>query len=77
MFENTEREDLESLMHGNTEFRQLYHKHRELDDKVRDAELGVLPMDVVTLHTLKKEKLLAKDRLTHMWEHRRHPSAAH
>lgn len=77
MFEQAEREDLESLMHGNTEFRQLYHKHRELDDKVRDAELGVLPMDVVTLHTLKKEKLLAKDKLTYMWEHMRQPSAAH
>ena len=77
MFENAEREDLESLMHGNTEFRQLYHRHKELDDKVRDAELGVLPMDVVTLHTLKKEKLLAKDKLTHMWEHLHHTSASH
>ena len=36
MFEQADREDLESLMHGNTEFRQLYHKHRELDGKVRD-----------------------------------------
>ena len=53
MFEQAERADLESLMQGNTEFRQLYHKHKELDDKVRDAELGVLPMDVVTLHNLK------------------------
>ena len=70
MFEQAERADLESLMQGNTEFRQLYHKHKELDDKVRDAELGVLPMDVVTLHNLKKEKLLAKDKLTHIWEHR-------
>lgn len=77
MFENAEREDLESLMHGNTEFRQLYHKHKELDDKVRDAELGVLPMDVVTLHTLKKQKLLAKDKLTHMWEHMHPTSASH
>lgn len=72
MFEHAERADLESLMQGNTEFRQLYHKHKELDDKVRDAELGVLPMDVVTLHNLKKEKLLAKDKLTHMWDHLHH-----
>jgi uncharacterized protein YdcH (DUF465 family) len=76
MFEQHEREDLESVMHGNTEFRQLYHKHKELDGKVRDAELGVLPMDVVTLHTLKKEKLRAKDKLTYMWENLR-PDAAH
>lgn len=76
MFEHVEREDLESLMQDNSEFRQLYHKHRKLDGKVRDAELGVLPMDVVTLHTLKKEKLLAKDKLTHLWDNRQ-PSAAH
>lgn len=76
MFEQAERADLESLMQGNTEFRQLYHKHKELDDKVRDAELGVLPMDVVTLHNLKKEKLLAKDKLTHMLEHL-HPTRSH
>lgn len=75
MFEQAAREDLESLMHGNSEFRQLFHKHKELDDKVRDAELGVLPMDEVTLHTLKKEKLLAKDKLTYMWQHLR-PAAA-
>lgn len=71
MFEQHEREDVESLMHSNTEFRQLYHLHRELDSKVRDAELGVLPMDDVTLHNLKKEKLRAKDKLTHMWASRR------
>lgn len=75
MFEQTEREDLESLMHTNTEFRQLYHKHKELDSKVRNAELGVLPMDAVTLHTLKREKLRAKDKLTHMWASR--SDAAH
>ena len=33
-------------------------------------------MDVVTLHNLKKEKLLAKDKLTHMWEHL-HPTRSH
>lgn len=76
MFEQHEREAVESLMQDNTEFRQLYHKHRELDGKVRDAEIGALPMDVTTLHTLKKEKLRAKDRLTMMWQNLR-PQAAH
>jgi uncharacterized protein YdcH (DUF465 family) len=37
---------------------------------VHDAEIGVLPMDDVTLHNLKKEKLRAKDKLTEMWSHR-------
>ncbi len=68
MFEQHEIEDVESLMSRNTEFRQLVHKHKELDNKVRDAELGVLPMDEVTLHNLKKQKLWAKDKLTVMWE---------
>lgn len=76
MFEQHEREDLESLMQDNSEFRQLYHKHKELDGKVHDAEIGALPMDVTTLHTLKREKLRAKDKLTVMWQSLR-PQAAH
>ncbi len=67
MFEQNQKE-IESLMQSNAEFRSLYQRHRELDGKVRDAELGVLPMDGVTLLNMKKEKLHAKDKLTHMWE---------
>ncbi len=67
MFEQNQKE-IESLMQSNAEFRSLYQRHRELDGKVRDAELGVLPMDSVTLLNMKKEKLHAKDKLTHMWE---------
>ena len=67
MFEQNQKE-IESLMQSNAEFRSLYQLHRELDGKVRDAELGVLPMDGVTLLNMKKEKLHAKDKLIHMWE---------
>jgi uncharacterized protein YdcH (DUF465 family) len=67
MFEQNQKE-IESLMQSNAEFRSLYQRHKELDGKVRDAELGVLPMDDVTLLNMKKEKLHAKDKLTHMWE---------
>ena len=67
MFEQNQKE-IESLMQSNAEFRSLYQRHRELDGKVRDAELGVLPMDSVTLLNMKKEKLHAKDKLIHMWE---------
>lgn len=67
MFEQNQKE-VESLMQSNAEFRSLYQRHRELDGKVRDAELGVLPMDGVTLLNMKKEKLHAKDKLIHMWE---------
>jgi uncharacterized protein YdcH (DUF465 family) len=41
-----------------------------LDSKVRDAELGVLPVDDTTLNGMKREKLYAKDRLTRMWDRR-------
>ena len=67
MFENQQKE-VEVLIRSDSEFRSLYQRHQELDSKVRDAELGVLPMDDTTLHNLKKEKLWAKDKLTHLWE---------
>jgi len=67
MFENQQKE-VEVLIKSDSEFRSLYQRHQELDSKVRDAELGVLPLDDTTLHNMKKEKLCAKDRLTHMWE---------
>jgi len=69
MFEHDEKE-MENLMRSNSEFRILYQRHRELDSKVRDAELGVLPMDDVTLLNMKKEKLQTKDKLTQLWESR-------
>ena len=45
MFEGQPQVELEALMKANTEFRQLYHRHKELDKQVLDAELGVLPVD--------------------------------
>lgn len=48
------------------EFRVLYHQHRRLDNKIREADLGVLPIDDVTLTNMKKEKLQAKERLLRM-----------
>ena len=67
MFENNQQE-VETLMQSDAEFRSLYMRHRELDKQVLDAELGVLPLDDMTLVKLKKEKLWAKDKLTHMFE---------
>jgi uncharacterized protein len=74
MFEN-QQNDVETLIKSDSEFRSLYQRHQELDSKVRDAELGVLPLDDTTLHNMKKEKLWAKDKLTTMWE--RHRSSTH
>lgn len=67
MFEY-DQEIVSALMNDNQDFQRLYKKHHELKEKVRDAELGVLPVDDATLGTLKKEKLLAKDRMASLIE---------
>ena len=67
MFEHQQKDHIDAVMKANPEFRRLYHYHQELDSKVHDAELGVLPMHENQLHGMKKEKLLLKDRLTRMW----------
>ncbi|HET8898383.1 MAG TPA: YdcH family protein [Rhodanobacteraceae bacterium] len=71
MFEHQQKDEVEALIKADSEFRVLYRHHQELDSKVRDAEIGVLPMDETTLSTMKREKLRAKDRLTTMWQSRR------
>lgn len=75
MFENQQRDDVEALMKADAEFRRLYQHHRELDSKVHDAEIGVLPLDDFTLASMKKEKLHAKARLERMWEGHRQLSS--
>lgn len=66
MFDD-DNQQTEELMRDK-EFRVLYHQHRKLDSKIRDADLGVLPIDDATLTTMKKEKLQAKERLLRMWD---------
>ncbi|TKR29709.1 DUF465 domain-containing protein [Luteimonas gilva] len=72
MFEGQSQTEIEAIMKADPEFRQLYQKHKDLDKKVLDAELGVLPLDDNTLAQMKREKLAAKDRLTHLYEARHH-----
>ena len=62
---------VEQLLESNADFKVLYEKHGELDDRVRDAEQGVHPVDDLSLGTLKKEKLLAKDQMAAMIEQHR------
>jgi uncharacterized protein YdcH (DUF465 family) len=73
MFENQQRDDVEALMKVDAEFRRLYQDHQRLDRKVHDADIGVLPIDDVTLSGMKKQKLQAKQRLQRMWDSRRRP----
>lgn len=75
MFETKPQDEVDALMKRDSEFRVLYHHHQELDSKVRDAEIGALPMDGNTLTDMKREKLRAKHKLTQMWADR--SAAAH
>ena len=72
MFEEQPQQEIDALMRSNPEFKQLYQRHRDLDKKVMDAELGVLPIDDVTLHQMKREKLAAKDRLVRLYDSHHH-----
>jgi len=72
MFEGQPQSEVDAMMKSDPEFRQLYHRHRELDKQVLDAELGVLPLDGTTLGKMKREKLHAKDRLLRMYDSKRH-----
>ena len=49
MFEGQPQAEIDALMKRDPEFKQLYQRHRTLDKKVMDAELGVLPLDDATL----------------------------
>lgn len=70
MFEEQQRDAVEALKKADAEFRRLYQKHTELNSKVDNAEIGVLPVDDMTLSSMKKEKLHIKERLQTMWDHR-------
>ena len=67
MFEGQPQAELDAIIQGNNEFKQLYQRHKQLDKQVLDAELGVLAVDDLTLSKMKREKLAAKDRLTSMY----------
>ncbi|MBF0612776.1 MAG: YdcH family protein [Magnetococcales bacterium] len=62
MFEN-ETEVVESLLATDEEFRDMYQRHQNLKSQVRDADLGVLPLDQLTVERMKKEKLMLKDKM--------------
>ncbi|QSX79641.1 YdcH family protein [Agrilutibacter solisilvae] len=72
MFEEQPQQQIEALIRSNPEFRQLYQRHRDLDKRVMDAELGVLPIDDMTLGQMKREKLAAKDRLIRLYDSETH-----
>ena len=74
MFEY-DQDIVEVLLNDNEQFQALYKEHNALKTKIRDAELGVLPLDASSLGTMKKEKLLAKDKMAAMIEQYRREHA--
>ena len=74
MFEY-DQDIVEVLLNENEQFQALYKEHNTLKATVRDAELGVLPLDALSLGTMKKEKLLAKDKMAVMIEQYRREHA--
>ena len=67
MFEY-DQEIVDSLLESDEQFKKLYEQHAALKTKVKDAEIGVHPLDDLALGTLKKQKLLAKDKMAHIIE---------
>ena len=67
MCEGHPQETVDSLLHNDVEFRQLYHRHRKLNRQCMDAELGVLAVTDATLGQMKREKLAVKQRLLRLF----------
>jgi len=61
---DVDQETLEKLLTENPDFRSMYKKHAELNNKVDMASRGELPLSDDALAEMKKEKLALRDRLT-------------
>jgi len=68
MFEDQPQSEIEARRARDPAFRILHDEHRKLNRQCMDAELGVLAVSDGTLGRMKREKLLAKQRLLRMLE---------
>ena len=66
---------VDTLLHDNQHFQELYKQHHDLKERVKSAERGVLPTDDVALGTMKREKLHAKDKMAAIIEEYRRENA--
>lgn len=57
------RELITDLKGRDPHFTRLFHRHNELDQAIRNMELGVTPAGDMAIEQLKKEKLLLKDQI--------------
>ncbi len=67
MFEHRQQV-MEKLMKESEDFRRIFNRHQQLDKRVSAAEMGTAPLEDLALNQLKKEKLLAKDRLAYLMD---------
>ena len=74
MFEH-DQDIVDSLLLEDMDFKRLYEKHCELKQKVKEANMGTLPVDDFSLENMKKEKLMLKDKMAHMIENYRRAHA--
>lgn len=74
MFEY-DQEIVETLLSDNENFQALYQKHHQLKERVMNAAHGIHPLDDLTISKIKKEKLLAKDKMAGLIERYRQQQA--
>ncbi len=60
---------VEELLGGDERFQELYQQHATLKTRVHEAEIGIHPLDDLAMNILKRQKLLAKDRMAHIIQH--------
>jgi uncharacterized protein len=57
------RDLISRLKTEDAHFSRLFERHNELDHQIHNMATGVTPADGITIETLKREKLVLKDRL--------------
>jgi uncharacterized protein YdcH (DUF465 family) len=57
------RDLISRLKTEDAHFSKLFERHNALDHEIRNMESGVTPADPFAIESLKKEKLLLKDKM--------------
>lgn len=57
---------VDALLTNDDQFRRLYDKHRDLNTRVDAVNAGSATMEHFELETMKKEKLMLRDRMQAM-----------
>ncbi|MDR5740429.1 MULTISPECIES: YdcH family protein [unclassified Caballeronia] len=57
------RDLISRLKTEDAHFSRLFERHNQLDHDIQNMEAGVTPADSFTIESLKKEKLLLKDKM--------------